>query len=523
MTKFKRQLVPGTYLTAADMLQVLSQQQLTAAVADGCVMLAAQPALVWLLDSCCVGSLAGETSIPISSSGHGTQLSTSSHTAVEAAPSVATASDAAHVSKASAGGNPATAAAGMGSTDDSVYSRAVHLAATAGINRAPEQLQQQYQKHQQQVLNRKQGRARRAAGAAAAAGGIAVPAVTAATPPAAIAGMVPPPAAAGTAVAAAAPPPGLEGGTAYAGNAVAHAEEVLGGATAPAVAGDAEAAEGLALAPGQPRQMSVDQQLCHTDWEPVHLLQLDLPEAFFLVHVLRCCKIYVASAPVAAGSQLPDCNAVAPQGRGSHVQHQHQCELQHPQQQLQAGQQPQGVVQELPEQEFWQWCCAAASDQLAFVSQYAAYHHFRSKGWLPRSGLLYGADYVLYQLHPEHAHSDFVVSVLVERRNAETETPADAQQEIGGSQAKQADSTADRIEQGMLQQLSSNGIRSGMSWLDAPILQRLARQVLKHLLLLYVVVPPNLQLTDPGCIQQMAVREVLVKRWVPAEHRDDGN
>ena len=33
--------------------------------------------------------------------------------------------------------------------------------------------------------------------------------------------------------------------------------------------------------------------------------------------------------------------------------------------------------------------------------------HRRSKGWLPRSGLLYGCDYVLYQLHPAVVHSDY--------------------------------------------------------------------------------------------------------------------
>lgn len=44
-----------------------------------------------------------------------------------------------------------------------------------------------------------------------------------------------------------------------------------------------------------------------------------------------------------------------------------------------------------------------------FVSRCAAHTHFRLAGWLPRSGLQYGSDLVLYRNHPSLVHSDFCV------------------------------------------------------------------------------------------------------------------
>ena len=42
----------------------------------------------------------------------------------------------------------------------------------------------------------------------------------------------------------------------------------------------------------------------------------------------------------------------------------------------------------------------------------AATIHFRLTGWLPRSGLQYGADFVLYQRHPALVHSDSTVTLV---------------------------------------------------------------------------------------------------------------
>ena len=60
-------------------------------------------------------------------------------------------------------------------------------------------------------------------------------------------------------------------------------------------------------------------------------------------------------------------------------------------------------------QEFWAHCLAVRGD---FAVLYAGYTHFRSKGWIPRTGLQYGAEFVLYQKHPALAHSEYAVLVL---------------------------------------------------------------------------------------------------------------
>eukprot|EP01018_Ginkgo_biloba_P024011 Gb_26080 [translate_table: standard] len=45
--------------------------------------------------------------------------------------------------------------------------------------------------------------------------------------------------------------------------------------------------------------------------------------------------------------------------------------------------------------------------QETFVQHYKAYSHLRSKNWVVRSGLQYGADFVVYRHHPALVHSEF--------------------------------------------------------------------------------------------------------------------
>ena len=49
-----------------------------------------------------------------------------------------------------------------------------------------------------------------------------------------------------------------------------------------------------------------------------------------------------------------------------------------------------------------------------FPRMYVALYHFVSKGWFVRSGLAYGCDYVLYEKHPEQAHSRYGVFIMPE-------------------------------------------------------------------------------------------------------------
>ncbi|KAK4910025.1 tRNA splicing endonuclease subunit sen2, partial [Elasticomyces elasticus] len=47
-----------------------------------------------------------------------------------------------------------------------------------------------------------------------------------------------------------------------------------------------------------------------------------------------------------------------------------------------------------------------------FLLSYAVYHHYRSQGWVVRSGIKFGVDYLLYNRGPAFSHAEFAVIVL---------------------------------------------------------------------------------------------------------------
>eukprot|EP00877_Chromochloris_zofingiensis_P012453 jgi/Chrzof1/7461/Cz02g24250.t1 len=223
-------------------------------------------------------------------------------------------------------------------------------------------------------------------------------------------------------------------------------------------------------------------------------VRLSPEEAFFLQHVLSC--LVVMSA---------DCG----QQQNKQQEQQQQSDM-HVDGML-SSTQAAGAVQELSSIDLWLQCCAIHG---SFPSSYAAYHHLRSKGWIPRPGIMYGVDCVLYQLHPSVVHSDFLVLVVPQHH----QQCADNSTHTAGEQPQPA-APQDHPHQQQQQQQQID-----LAWLDVQVAQRLARQVFKRLLLLYVMLPPAQQLHAPLCMQQTAVQEVIVRRWVPngsAEGQND--
>jgi tRNA-intron lyase len=47
-----------------------------------------------------------------------------------------------------------------------------------------------------------------------------------------------------------------------------------------------------------------------------------------------------------------------------------------------------------------------------FLTRYATYHYCRARGWITRSGLKYGCDFMLYRLGPEHDHAKFCMRII---------------------------------------------------------------------------------------------------------------
>ncbi|XP_032404404.1 tRNA-splicing endonuclease subunit Sen2-like [Xiphophorus hellerii] len=123
-----------------------------------------------------------------------------------------------------------------------------------------------------------------------------------------------------------------------------------------------------------------------------------------------------------------------------------------------------------------------------FVSSYAAYHHFRSRGWVPKGGggAKYGVDLMLYRKGPPFYHSSY--SVVVERTG----------ESLGGAALRP------------------------FSWRSLAALSRITSTVSKELMLCYIIYPTDLSeddLDSPVCLSRLKVQEVIVSRWVSSRER----
>lgn len=104
------------------------------------------------------------------------------------------------------------------------------------------------------------------------------------------------------------------------------------------------------------------------------------------------------------------------------------------------------------------------------------------QGWLPKRGEQYGGDWVLYQRHPEVEHADYVVRCV-----------------CWPQQASVSRSAGVRPEQASVCQAAS------LRWPELTATIRVAGQVRKRLVLLYVQFPADADLTGPDCMQHAKV------------------
>lgn len=198
-------------------------------------------------------------------------------------------------------------------------------------------------------------------------------------------------------------------------------------------------------------------------------LQLELIEAFFLVYALGVLDVYSEnSEKMSALELLHLCLA-----------HSHFPPLQLP------------LIASQP-----------APDDPFFIS-YAAYHHFRSLGWVVRSGVKFGADLLLYNRGPVFSHAEFAVIVV-----PSYDHPYWSSNEIVHAYARPAEA------------------RKPWRWLH--MVNRVQTQVRKTLVVCFVSIPPShgpelydVVEGDIGkVLKRYKVREITVKRWVPNRSRD---
>ncbi|EED18064.1 tRNA-splicing endonuclease subunit Sen2, putative [Talaromyces stipitatus ATCC 10500] len=132
-----------------------------------------------------------------------------------------------------------------------------------------------------------------------------------------------------------------------------------------------------------------------------------------------------------------------------------------------------------------------------FLISYVAYHHFRSLGWVVRSGVKFGTDYLLYNRGPVFAHAEFAVLVLPSYENPYWESTPE------------------------LREYSTKKQSRSWWWLHG--VNRVQAQVKKTLVLCFVDVPPPLPSSWEnlgGILRQYKVREILLRRWLPNRSRD---
>jgi tRNA-splicing endonuclease subunit Sen2 len=141
-----------------------------------------------------------------------------------------------------------------------------------------------------------------------------------------------------------------------------------------------------------------------------------------------------------------------------------------------------------------------------FILSYVVYHHFRSLGWVVRSGVKFATDYLLYNRGPVFSHAEFA-AVIIPSYSHPYYADCPHQQQLGKS-------------------------RGSKSWHWLHCVNRVQSQVRKNLVLVFVEVPPPLEhgmggeqpdqfVTDiGGMLKRYQVREVNVKRWIPNRSRD---
>ncbi|KAF6813242.1 tRNA intron endonuclease [Colletotrichum sojae] len=129
-----------------------------------------------------------------------------------------------------------------------------------------------------------------------------------------------------------------------------------------------------------------------------------------------------------------------------------------------------------------------------FLVNYAVYHHFRSMGWVPRAGIKFGVDWLLYAKGPVFDHAEFGAIILPSYSD---QWWKDSDRELP---------------------------RKTWHWLHGVV--RVLSHVQKSLVLVYVDVPPPARFDEAlkkggpaEAFKQYKIREVMVKRWSSNRNR----
>ncbi|EWC47507.1 hypothetical protein DRE_00475 [Drechslerella stenobrocha 248] len=128
----------------------------------------------------------------------------------------------------------------------------------------------------------------------------------------------------------------------------------------------------------------------------------------------------------------------------------------------------------------------------SFLVTYVAYHHFRSLGWVVKSGVKFSVDFLLYKRGPVFSHAEFAVLVIPSYTRWQ----------------------------------NRDDPNHGWDWLHS--VTRVNSQVKKTVVLVYVDVPTPAEVKGwdkqadgfREVLSKYRVREVALRRWIPGKNRD---
>ena len=139
--------------------------------------------------------------------------------------------------------------------------------------------------------------------------------------------------------------------------------------------------------------------------------------------------------------------------------------------------------------------CSPALPDNGFLVSYVAYHHFRSLGWVVKSGVKFGVDLLLYKGGPVFSHAEFAVAVLpAYTDNFWSSRP--------------------------------NERKTQKPWHWLHMVNRVQALAKKTLVLCYVEIPPpeDARKNEPFDIGKLLskykVREFIIRRWTLNHQRD---
>jgi tRNA-splicing endonuclease subunit Sen2 len=143
-----------------------------------------------------------------------------------------------------------------------------------------------------------------------------------------------------------------------------------------------------------------------------------------------------------------------------------------------------------------------ASPDDPFMVSYVVYHHYRSLGWVVRSGVKFSTDYLLYNRGPAFSHADFAVIIVPSYSGPYWTDDTQHKNSIGNTQHSK-----------------------NWWWLHG--INRVQAQVRKQLVLCYVDIPPPLKEEEKGkdvdiglLLSRYKIRDINVRRWTPNRSRD---